>query len=68
MADKKEKKKRNLVVDEPFMTHQEIANYFGTSRAAVAQLETSALRKLKRVLDEKGYTMEDFFGEDWDKT
>jgi DNA-directed RNA polymerase sigma subunit (sigma70/sigma32) len=67
MADKKEKKKRNLLVENPAMTHQEIADHFGTSRAAVSQLEISALRKLKRALEEKGYTMEDFFGDDWNK-
>jgi DNA-directed RNA polymerase sigma subunit (sigma70/sigma32) len=67
MADKKVKKKRNLLVEHPAMTHQEIADYFGTSRAAVSQLEISGLRKLKKALEEKGYTMEDFLGDDWDK-
>ena len=65
MADNK-KKKRNLLVEHPHMTHQEIADYFGTSRAAVSQIEISALRKLKKALEEKGYTMEDFLGDDWD--
>ena len=67
MADKKAKKKRNLLVEHPHMTHQEIADYFGTSRAAVSQIEISALRKLKKVLEDRGYTMEDFLGDDWDK-
>ena len=65
MADKKEKKKRNLLVDEPYMTHQEIADYFGITRAAVADMERNALRKLKRALERKGFTLEDFFGEEW---
>jgi len=67
MPDKKIKKRRNLLVEQPFMTHQEIADYFGTTRAAVSQLEISALRKLKKVLEDRGYTMEDFLGDDWDK-
>lgn len=64
MANKKEKKS-GLLVQQPAMTHQEIADHFGTSKAAVSQVEMSALRKLKKVLEMRGYTMEDFLGDDW---
>lgn len=64
----KDKKKRPLVVEKPFMTHQEIADYFGTSKAAVSQTEMAALRKLKRVVEAKGFKFEDFFGNEWDIT
>ena len=66
MADKKFRGR--TVLENPAMTHQEIADYFGTSRAAISQLEISALRKLKAVLEERGYTMEDFLGDDWNIT
>ena len=48
-------------VPEPNMTHQEIADQFGISRAAVSDMEKKALRKLRKVLDKHGYTWEDFF-------
>ena len=66
MADKKFRGR--TVLKNPAMTHQEIADYFGTSRAAISQLEISALRKLKAVLEERGYTVEDFLGDDWNIT
>jgi DNA-directed RNA polymerase sigma subunit (sigma70/sigma32) len=44
------------------MTHQAIADQFGISRAAVADMESNALRKLKKILEMKGFTLEDFFG------
>ena len=50
------------------MTHQEIADHFGMTRAAISQLEIAALQKLKTALEERGYTMEDFLGDDWNIT
>ena len=64
MEDKKFRKK--ALVERPAMTHQEIADHFGVSRAAVAQIETNALRKLKRVVEARGFVFEDFFGDEWD--
>lgn len=66
MVDKnKNKKRRNLLVEEPYMTHQEIADYFGVTRAAIAEAEKNALQKMRRILEARGFTLEDFFGSDW---
>lgn len=46
------------------MTQQEVAEVLGISRAAVAELEKKALRKLRNALRDKGYTLKDFFGRD----
>jgi len=46
------------------MTQQEVADVLGISRAAVAELEKKALRKLRNALRAKGYTLKDFFGRD----
>jgi transcriptional regulator len=43
------------------MTQQEVADALGTTRAAVADIEKRALRKLKRELEKRGFTMDDFF-------
>jgi transcriptional regulator len=43
------------------MTQQEVADALGTTRAAVADIEKRALRKLRNELTKRGYTMEDFF-------
>jgi transcriptional regulator len=43
------------------MTQQEVADALGTTRAAVADIEKRALRKLRNELTRRGYTMEDFF-------
>jgi len=43
------------------MTQQEVADAWGTTRAAVADIEKRALRKLRNELAKRGYTMEDFF-------
>ena len=43
------------------MTQQEVADALGTTRAAVADIEKRALRKLRHELAKRGYTMEDFF-------
>ncbi len=47
---------------QPNMTQQEVAEVLGVSRAAVADLEKNALRKLRIALKRKGYTIKDFFG------
>jgi DNA-directed RNA polymerase specialized sigma subunit len=60
MEDKKERKTARDV----YMTHQEIADVLGVSRAAVSEMEKTALRKIKRALAKRGFTMEDFFGKD----
>ena len=65
MEDKKPK--RNVLIEHPAMTHQEIADYFGVSRAAISQIEIVALRKLKAVVEARGFKFEDFFGDEWDK-
>ena len=43
------------------MTQQEVADALGTTRAAVADIEKRALRKLKRELEKRGYSLDDFF-------
>lgn len=43
------------------MTQQEVAEALGVSRAAVAEVEKKALRKLRIALKKKGITMKDFF-------
>jgi len=63
MEDKKRKKTANDV----YMTHQEISEVLGVSRAAVSEMEKTALRKLKKVLDKRGMTINDFFGKDRDE-
>ena len=51
------------LLSEPNMTHQEIADQFGVSRAAVSDMEKKALRKLRKALEKRGYKWEDFFEE-----
>lgn len=55
------KPSKNLLY-EPYMTHQEIADIYGTSRAAIQLTEKNALRKLRVELKKRGITAEDFFG------
>lgn len=43
------------------MTQQEVADALGVSRAAVAEVEKKALRKLRHALAQKGFTLKDFF-------
>jgi transcriptional regulator len=43
------------------MTQQEVADALGTTRAAVADIEKRALRKLRVELQKRGYTLADFF-------
>ena len=63
MEDKKEKKTARDV----YMTHQEISDVLGVSRAAVSEMEKTALRKLKKELAKRGFTLNDFFGKDHDE-
>lgn len=46
------------------LTHQEIANELKIERAGISALEKRAMKKFKAILREKGYTLEDFLGED----
>lgn len=43
------------------MTQQEVADILGISRAAVADMEKNALRKLRIALKARGFTLKDFF-------
>lgn len=43
------------------MTQQEVADILGVTRAAVADVEKKALRKLRAALKERGFTLKDFF-------
>lgn len=56
------RKKLNIPVE---MTHQEIADVLGITKAAVIDIEKRALRKLKLILNQHGYKLEDFFT--WEK-
>lgn len=55
---------RKSRASQPAMSHQEMADELGVSRAAVSDMEKRALRKLKKELEKRGLTMEDFFGKD----
>lgn len=56
------RKKLNIPVE---MTHQEIADVLGITKAAVIDIEQRALRKLRLILKQHGYSIEDFFT--WEK-
>ena len=56
MEDKKKQVKEHFE-----MSRQKIADEFGISRVTVAEIEKSALRKLRRALEAKGYRVKDFF-------
>jgi DNA-directed RNA polymerase sigma subunit (sigma70/sigma32) len=45
------------------MTQQEVADAFGVSRAAIADIEKRALRKLRNELRRRGLTVKEFL--DW---
>ena len=45
------------------LTHQEIADELKIERAGISALEKRAMKKFKAILREKGYTLEDFLGE-----
>ena len=59
MEDKKKQVKEHFE-----MSRQKIADEFGISRVTVAEIEQSALRKFREILEAKGYQLEDFFGKD----
>ena len=46
------------------LTHQEIADELKVERAGISTIEKRAMKKFKAILKEKGYTLEDFLGED----
>jgi hypothetical protein len=52
--------KKNIY--EPYMSYQEIANHIGISREAVAAIEKSALRKIRKILKMRGLDADSFFG------
>jgi len=60
--DKKDPRKDRA--SQPAMSHQEMADELGVSRAAVSDMEKRALRKLKKELEKRGLTLDDFFGKD----
>ena len=45
-------------------THREIADELGVSRQRVWQVERSAMAKLRRGLEERGYALEDLLEQD----
>lgn len=55
---------RKTRAEQPEMSHQEMAEELGVSRAAVSDMEKRALRKLKNELEKRGLTLDDFFGKD----
>jgi DNA-directed RNA polymerase specialized sigma24 family protein len=59
-----EKKPRKDRVTQADMSHQEIADELGISRAAVSDMEARLLRKIKKALEKRGLTLDDFFGRD----
>lgn len=61
--EKKNPPKRDRA-SQPAMSHQEMADELGVSRAAISDVEKRALRKLKKALEKRGFTMEDFFGKE----
>jgi len=46
---------------DPYMSYQEIANHIGISREAVANIEKTALKKIRKILKMRGYSAESFF-------
>ena len=44
------------------MTHQEIADELKLERAGISQIEKRAMKKVKAILKEKGFTLEDLVG------
>ena len=45
------------------LTHQEIADELNVKREGISQVEKRAMKKVKAILKEKGFTFEDFIGE-----
>jgi DNA-directed RNA polymerase sigma subunit (sigma70/sigma32) len=46
---------------DPYMSYQEIANHIGISREAVANIERTALKKIRKILKMRGYSADSFF-------
>jgi DNA-binding XRE family transcriptional regulator len=44
------------------MTHEEIANKLGVSRATILDIEKRALKKVREALFKRGIKMDDYFG------
>jgi DNA-binding XRE family transcriptional regulator len=44
------------------MTHEEIANELGVSRAAILDIEKKALKKVRIALFKRGIKVDDYFG------
>lgn len=44
------------------MTQQEVADAFGISRPQIGSIEARAMKKFKKLLEERGYKMEDLLG------
>ena len=59
--DMKEKRTVKQQIPEPYMTQREVAEVFGVHRHDIAKIEATALRKLWRILKEKGYDKSNFF-------
>lgn len=58
------KNPRQSRASQPAMSHQEMADELGVSRAAISDVEKRALSKLKKELEKRGFTIEDFFGKE----
>lgn len=56
--------RKNYFEERFEVSRQKIADEFGISRVTVAEIEQSALRKFREILEAKGYQLEDFFGKD----
>ena len=56
--------RKKPIAPRPEVPWQQIADELGVSRVTIAQIEKSALRKLREALKAKGYKLEDFFGKD----
>jgi predicted transcriptional regulator len=52
-----------LVQGPETYTYEEIAQELGMTRSGVRKLEQRALRKLRRGLEDRGYTLEDILPE-----
>ena len=53
------RRKQKDKTPQAHMTQQEVADHFGVTRAAIAAIETGALRKLKRRLEKRGIKLND---------
>jgi len=48
--------------DQFNMTQQEVADAFGISRPQIGSIEARAMKKFKKLLEERGYKLEDLLG------